>query len=134
VAFWIVVALALVGFALTALGIVALRDEPPRWMLRIKHPGRVLAAGLVVLVAAVVVNVVRYDINEEVADFVGHPVDCEKVGVLDIEGERRDVYACTAPQNRDTRIGCYAQVGETVVDVSSRVQAPGAFPAGKPDC
>ena len=129
----VVIVLAVLGLAMVAFGIVALRDEPPRWMLRIKRPGRVLSLGLVVLLAAVIVNYFRYSIDEEVADFVGHPVSCEEVGELQIEGERRQVYACVAPQDHDRRIGCFAQMGDTVADVSSRAEAPGAF-SGDPGC
>ena len=88
-------------------------------MLRFKHPGRILVLGLVTLVAAIILNTVRYDIAEEVADYVGHPVSCDKVGELEIEGENREVYACIAPQDHDRHIGCFARVGDTVADVST---------------
>ena len=76
----LVVALFVLGVALTVTGIWALRDEPPRWMLRIKHPGRVLSLGLVVVVAALIVNSLRYSFSEDVSDHVGSPVSCDKVG------------------------------------------------------
>ena len=132
-AFLAVVALVVLGLGMVGFGIVALRDEPPRWMLRFKHPGRILVLGLVTLVAAIILNTLRYDIAEDVADYVGHPVSCEKVGGLEIDGERREVYACIAPENHDRHIGCYARVGDTVVDVSTQAQRPGAF-AKTPDC
>ena len=133
-AFLLVVALVVVGLVLAAVGVVALRDEPPRWMLRIKHPGRVLSLGLVVLVVGFIVNAIRYDFNEKVADYVGHPVSCKKVGMLEIEGERRQVYACTAPQNHDAHIGCYAKMGDTVAEVTRQVEASPAFATKNPDC
>lgn len=132
-ALFVVIALVVLGLAMVVFGIVALRDEPPGWMLRVKRPGRVLALGLVVLLAALIVNYFRYSIEEEVADFVGHPVSCEEVGELQVDGERRQVYACIAPQDQDRRIGCFARVGDTVADVSSRAEAPGAF-ARDPEC
>jgi hypothetical protein len=131
----LVIVLGLVGLGLVAFAIVAMRDEPPRWMLRFKRPGRILVLGLVVLLAALIVNIYRYDINEEVADFVGHPVSCHEVGELEIEGDNRQVYACIAPQDHDRHIGCFAQIGDSVADVSSRVAVSPAF-AGKnnPNC
>jgi hypothetical protein len=134
VAFLAVGALVVVGLGMIAFGIVALRDEPPRWMLRFKHPGRVLALGLVTLVVAFIVNTLRYDIAEDVANYVGHPVSCEKIGELEIEGERRLVYSCIAPQNHDAHIGCFARVGDGVLDVSTQAKAPGAFAGKTPDC
>ena len=131
----LVILLGLVGLGLVAFGIVAMRDEPPRWMLRFKRPGRILVLGLVVLLAALIVNLYRYDINEEVADFVGHPVSCHEVGELEIEGDNRQVYACIAPQDHDRHIGCFSQIGDIVADVSSRVAVSPAFAGNKnPDC
>ena len=132
--FPLVIALFVLGSALTVLGIWALRDEPPRWMLRIKRPGRVLSLGLVVLVVAIIVNSLRYSFSEDMSDYVGSPVSCEKVGVLEIEGAERKVYACVETQSGHGKIGCYAKVGDTIVEVSERAEAPGAFGGKKPDC
>jgi hypothetical protein len=134
VSFFLVVALFALGLALAVIGIWALRDEPPRWMLRIKHPGRVLSLGLVVLVAALIVNALRYDFSEDVSDHVGSPVSCEKVGVMNIEGESRTVYACVETQTGHGHIGCYARVGDDVVEVTNQVETSGAFKGKKPDC
>ena len=131
-AFLAVIALAVLGLGLVAFGIVALRDEPPRWMLRFKHPGRILVLGLVTLVAAIILNTIRYDIAEDVADYVGHPVSCEKVGELEIEGESREVYACIAPENHNATSAA-SRAGRGVRDVSTQAKAPGAF-AKTPDC
>jgi hypothetical protein len=130
----VVILLVVLGLALVVFGIVALRDEPPRWMLRVKHPGRVLSLGLVVLVAAFILNAVRSDFSEGVTDYVGSPVSCEKVGVLDIEGENREIYACVETQSGHGHIGCYAKVGGEIVEVTRQAEAPGAFGGKKPDC
>jgi hypothetical protein len=133
VLFLLVVTLITLGLAMVAFGVVALRDEPPRWMLRVTHPGRVLSLGLVVLVAGFIVNAFRYDFSEDVSDHVGSPVSCEKVGVLEIEGENRDVYACVETQTGHGHIGCYAKVGGGVVEVTRQVETSRAFD-GKADC
>ena len=132
-AFLAVIVLVALGLGMVGFGIIALRDEPPRWMLRFKHPGRILVLGLVTLVAGIILNTLRYDIAEDVADYLGHPVSCEKVGELEIEGEGRKVYACIAPQNHDAHVGCFARLGDGVRDVSTQAKAPGAF-AKTPDC
>ena len=134
VSFLLVIALFVLGSALTVLGIWALRDNPPGWMLGIKRPGRVLSLGLVVLVVAFIVNSVRYSFSEDVSDYVGSPVSCEKVGVLEIQGEGRKVYACVETQSGHGKIGCYAKVEGTIVEVTEQAEAPGAFGGKKRDC
>ena len=125
--------LAAAGIGLLAVGIVALRDEPPRWMLRIRHPGRLLALGLVSVVAALIVNSLRYSIEEELRDDTGQEVSCREIGPLEIQGEERQVYACVASQSGGGHIGCYARDGDGVVEVTVQAQRPGAF-AERPDC
>jgi hypothetical protein len=134
VSYLLVIGLFVLGAALTVLGIWALRDEPPHWMLRIKHPGRVLSLGLVVLVVAVIVNTVRYSFSEDASNAVGSPVSCKKVGVLEIEGEDRKVYACVETQSGHGSIGCYAKVGGNIVEVTEQAERPGAFGGKNPDC
>ena len=129
-----VVVLVVLGAAMTAFGIVALRDEPPRWTLRVRRPGRVLFLGLAALLAAFVVNSRRYDIDEEVGAYIGQHVDCQEIGRLEIEGERRQVYSCVASESEDARVGCYARVGDDVMEVTRRVETPGAFGGRTPDC
>jgi hypothetical protein len=134
-AFVVVVALVVLGLSMVVFGIVALRDEPPQWMLRFTHPGRILSLGLVVLVSALILNAFRSDFAEEVGEHLGgQEVECEKIGLLEIEGEQRQVYACVATQSGEGRIGCYAQVGDDVVDVTGRAETPGAFAGRTPDC
>ncbi len=116
-----------------AFGIFALREDAPEWTLKVRRPGRVLAVGVVAVIAALLVNYYRYDINEAVQDYVGHRVECEKVGELDVEGEQRDAYACVE-QGSNEKIGCYAPEGDTVIDVTVRAEKPGAFPGKTVDC
>ena len=129
----VVVALLVAGLALIGLGIVALRDDAPKWALRIPRPGRVLSLGIVAVIAAFLVNYYRYSIEEAVGDYVGHRVECEKIGALDVEGDRRDAYACSE-QGSEERIGCYAREGDSVIDVTARAERPGAFPGKTIDC
>ena len=130
----LVLALFVVGLALTAFGIVAIRDEPPRWMLRVRRPGRVLALGITVLIAAFIANQFRYSMEEVLTETrVGKRVECEKLGSLEVEGEERDAYACTV-QGGDERVGCFVRDGDGVLDVTGRAEAPGAFPGKNVDC
>src|SRR5215211_7437978 len=128
-----VVVLAVLGVALVVLGIIAMRDEPPRWLLRIRRPGRMLVLGLVVIVGALILNAVRYSIEEEITDDTGQEVSCEKVGPLEIDGKERQVYSCIANESGGAHIGCYARDGDGAREVTLQAQRPGAFPE-KPDC
>ena|SRR5688572_6960320 len=129
----VVIVLAVLGAGLVVFGIVALRDEPPRWMLSVKRPGWVLALGLVSVAAALIVNHYRYSIEKELREDTGQEVSCEEVGELEIEGEERQVYSCVASESGGANIGCYARVGDRVLEVTVQAQRPGAF-AEKPDC
>ena len=126
------VGLALLGLAAIVIGIVALRDDAPRWTLKIKRPGWLLTLGVVSLVFAWLVNASRYNIERDVTEVVGQEVDCENVGALIVEGESRDVYACIGPG--DAHLGCFVRAGDGVVDVSLRAEEEGTGEEVKPDC
>ena len=128
----IAIGLALLGVASAVVGIVALRDDAPRWTLKIKRPGWLIPLGLVLIVVAWVINANRYDFAEQVTEFVGQPVTCDGVGSLEVEGDVRDVYACE--NERGTHLGCFVRVDDAVVDVSLRAEAEGTGEAAKPDC
>ena len=128
-----VVVLIALGLAMIAFAIVALRDDPPRWMLKVKRPGWVLFLGFVTVVIGLLVNAGRFDVSEVVGEFVGQQVNCRKIGTLDVEGSGRDVYACVA-KGGGAPLGCFARVGEEVVDVTRRVETPGVLPGRPPNC
>ena len=132
----LLLALLVLGLGLSALGFVAMRDEPPaKWMLKIRRPGRVVLGGLLVLLAAIIVNYVRYDIAEAVEDNVaGRRVECEKIGSLEVKGEERDAYKCVLQGDEGFHVGCFVRDGDGVLDVSERAEARGAFPGKKVDC
>lgn len=127
----IVVGIAVLGLALVVVGAIAIRDEPPRWALRIKRPGWMLTLGLFSLVLAYLVNSGRFSIDEAVTDHVGFNVECDRLGGMDVEGERRDVHACV--RDDGTHMGCFVRNGETVIDVSLRAEAEGVE-GRTPDC
>jgi hypothetical protein len=132
--FLVLVLLAL-GLGSIAVGFLASRDEPPKWTLRFHKVHRFFVAGAVLLLAAIIVNYARYDIAEAVEDDVaGRRVDCEKVGSMVVRGAERDVHACIV-QGSDQHIGCFVKDGESVLDVTTRAEAPGVFGRGKTiDC
>ena len=125
--------IGLLGLSMVVFGVLALRDDPPRWMLRVKRPGWVLALGLLTIVVAFLVNATVYNIEDDVEDQVGRVVTCDNVGTLEVEGESRDVYACQAEEGGD-HLGCFARVGDSVVDVSRRAEEPDALGPGTVDC
>ena len=114
-------ALAVVGLGLAALGWIALRDEPPPWALKVPRPGWVLSLGIVAVIAATVVNYYRWSMEEAVEDNVGKKVDCETVGSLDVEGERRDTDLCRI-EGTDEQVGCFVRNGDGMSDVTVRVE------------
>lgn len=120
----VVIALVLLGLAGIVVGIVALRDDAPRWTLRIKRPGWLLVLGGVALVLALLVNTSRRSIEEDVYEYVGQQVTCEKIGALEVEGQQRDVHACDAKDD-GANLGCFARVGDTILDVTRRFQELG---------
>ncbi len=125
--------IGLLGLAMVVFGILALRDDPPRWMLRVKRPGWVLVLGLVAIAVAFLVRASIYHIEEDVEEQVGRDVNCDEVGSMEIEGESRTVYDCEAAEGGD-QLGCFANVSNTVVDVSLRAEMPGALGPGTVDC
>jgi hypothetical protein len=66
-------------------------------------------------------------IEEKVSDQVGESVECEKIGVMDIAGEREDVYRCATPTDYGEGgvqpaidgepVGCYALVDGDLYEV-----------------
>ncbi len=131
--FFIAVLIGLLGLAMVVFGILALRDDPPRWMLRVKRPGWVLALGLVAIAVALLVRASIYHIEEDVEDQVGRVVSCDEVGSLEVEGESRTVYACVAAEGGE-HLGCFARVAGTVIDVSRQAEMPGALGSRTVDC
>jgi hypothetical protein len=129
----IAVLMGLLGLALIVVGIVALRDDAPRWTLKINRPGWLLFLGFVVVGVALLVNAARYNIEDDVKEAVGREVKCDKVGALVIDGQSRDVYACEATGG-GSHLGCFARVGEQLVDVSREAERPGALGPGTVDC
>ncbi len=125
--------IGVLGLGMVVFGVLALRDDPPRWMLRVKRPGWVLFAGLLTIVVAFLVNATVYNIEDDVEDQVGRVVTCDEVGSLEVEGESRDVYACQAKEGGE-HLGCFVRVAETAVDVSRRAEEPGALGPGTVDC
>jgi hypothetical protein len=128
----VAIGLAVLGVAAIVVGIVAIRDEAPAWALRIKRPGWLIALGIPALLLALLVNVSRTNFTDDVAEFVGQPVECDSVGTLDVEGEERDVVACQ--NERGTHLGCFVEVNGAVVDVSLRAEDEGTGETTKPDC
>ena len=129
-----IIVLVVLGLGMVGVGILALRDDAPRWVWAVPRPGRVLVLGLVALLVALIVNASRYDIAEDVTEYVGQQVNCEKVGALEVEGENRDVYSCVAAHSGGAHLGCFVRVGDGVVDVTRRAERPGAIAGGTPDC
>ena len=125
--------IGLLGVAMVVVGVLALRDDPPKWLLRVKRPGWVLSLGLLTIVVAFLVRASVYHIEEDVEVQVGRVVNCDKVGTMEVEGESRDVYACRADEG-DEPLGCFAKVSDAVVDVSRQAERPGALGEGTVDC
>jgi hypothetical protein len=117
----VAVLLALLGLALIGLAILAFREDSPEWAYKIKRPGRLAFVGVLALVAALIVNVARTTIEDQVGDLVGQSVSCEKVGDMLIAGEKEDVYACTSSSG--SNVGCFADVKDGVADVTRLAQA-----------
>ena len=129
----IAVLIGLLGLAMIVVGIVALRDDAPRWTLKIRRPGWLLFLGFVVVGVALLVNAARYNIEDDVKEFVGQEVKCNKVGSLVIDGQSQDVYACEATGS-GSHLGCFARVDKQLVDVSREAERPGALGSGTVDC
>ena len=129
----IAVLIGLLGLAMIVIGILALRDDAPRWTLRIKRPGWVLILGFVVVGVGLLVNAARYNIEDDVKEAVGQEVKCNKVGSLVIDGQSQDVYACEATGG-GSHLGCFARVDKQLVDVSREAERPGALGPGTVDC
>src|SRR6186997_2748792 len=129
----VVLLLAALGVGMFVFGVIAYRDEPPRWMLRFKHPGRFILLGPALVVAAIVLNSFRFSMEEELKTDTGQEASCSTVGPLVIQGEERQVYACTSSQTDGSHIGCYAMIDGRATEVTLQAQRPGAFPE-KPDC
>lgn len=129
-----VIALVVLGFGLIAFAIWVVRDEAPPWTWKFRRPGRALILSLVAFVGACTVSRVHVDIDEAVRDYVGEKVECEKVGALEVEAAERDIYACVRDGADRRRLGCFAQVGDGVLDVTRRVEEERALPGRPIDC
>ena len=124
----VAILLAVTGVAGIVFAILALRDDPPSWMLKVRHPGWFAVYGVVALLAALLVNSSRRDIFDGITEYVGQPVRCDNLGELTVRGRTTDVYSCTAADD-GMDLGCFAEVDGDVVDVTREAQE-----LGRPEC
>jgi hypothetical protein len=120
----VAILLAVSGVAAIVFTIVALRDDPPRWMLKVKHPGWFAVFGVLALAAALFVNSSRRDVFDDITEYVGQPIRCESLGDLAVRGGSHEVYSCTAADD-GMNLGCLASVDGQIVDVSMEARALG---------